>query len=34
MLENLNAPFFTIISSKIRNAVRWLKLLEDMGIRK
>ena len=33
LLEYRDVPMFTISSSKIRNAVRWLKLLEDTGIR-
>ena len=34
MLEYLDVSLFTIPSRKIRNAIRWLKLLEDTGIRK
>ena len=34
MLEYLDVPLFTAPSSKMQNAVRWLKLLEETGIRK
>ena len=34
MLEYLDVPLFTVPSSKMQNAVRWLKLLEETGIRK
>ena len=30
----LDVLLFTMASSKMRNTVRWLKLLEDKGIRK
>ena len=33
-VEIVGCTIFTIASSKMRNAVRWLKLLEDTGIRK
>ena len=34
ILEYLDVPLFTMSLSKMRNAVRWLKLLEETGIRK
>ena len=33
LLEHWDVPMFTISSSKMRNPVRWLTLLEDTGIR-
>ena len=34
VLEHLDVLKLTILSSKMPNAVRWLKLVEDTGIRK
>ena len=34
MLEYLDVPLFTMPSSEMRDAVRWLKLLEGTGIQK
>ena len=31
-VEKLDVPLFTISSSKMRNVVRWLNLLDDTGI--